>query len=68
MTLKHMHTAFIVAAVALASVCATEAFAAFRATHSALSGVALAASVASALMLVGYELRFLERCRREGIR
>ena len=68
MTLKHMHTAFIVAAVALASVCATEAFAAFQATRSALSGVALAASVASALMLVRYELRFLERCRREGIR
>jgi len=68
MTLKHVHTAFIVAAVALASVCAEQALTAFQATQSAASAVAGAASVVAALMLVRYEMRFLERCRREGIR
>lgn len=68
MTLKHMHTAFIVAAVALASVCATEAVSAFQIAHSATSALAVALSVGAAVMLVGYEMRFLARCRREGIR
>ena len=67
MSLKHVHTAFIVGATLLAAMCATQAWERFRADGSPLMAIAAAAALGAAALLVRYEIRFLERCRREGI-
>ena len=68
MSLKHVHVAFILGATLLALFCAVLAFGQFREDGAPLPGAAVAASLAAAVLLLGYESRFLRRCRREGIR
>jgi hypothetical protein len=68
MTLKHVHTVFIVAATALAALCAEEAFTAFEAMRTTGMAAATAGSLGAAVFLATYEVRFLQRSRREAIR
>jgi hypothetical protein len=68
MSLKHVHTVFILAAAGLASICAVQAFAAFQSSHAPDMAVATAGAAGAVMLLAFYEKRFLDRCRREGIR
>jgi hypothetical protein len=63
-----VHALFIGAAVLLSLLCAGQAFGAFRAHGSGLMAAAAIGATLVALVLVGYEARFLRRCREEGIR
>jgi hypothetical protein len=68
MSLKTFHLIFVATAVLMALVCATEAFAVFRSEGEAPMGVLAVAAVAGAALLVRFEVLFLRRCRREGVR
>ena len=64
MSLKHVHTAFIVAATVLAAECATQAFTMFQAERTAGLAAATAGAIGAVALLATYEARFLQRCRR----
>lgn len=68
MSLKNVHTIFIAAAVALSAWCSVLAFTAFRSDGTVTMAGAGLGAVGVALALTRYELRFLRRCRAEGIR
>ena len=68
MSLKHVHTVFIVAATALAAVCAAEAFTLFQAERTAGLAAASVTAIGAVVLLVTYEARFLRRCQRARTR
>lgn len=69
MSLKNVHVLFVVIATLLVLFCGVQAFGSYRAEGSMLTGtVAALASLGLALLLAGYERRFIRRCREEGIR
>ncbi|MGC4083576.1 MAG: hypothetical protein QM736_16055 [Vicinamibacterales bacterium] len=68
MSLKTVHLVFVTAATMLALWCGAQALQAFRATGSPTMGTAVVGAILTAGVLVGYERRFLRRCREAGIR
>jgi hypothetical protein len=67
MSLKHVHLAFVVAAMLLTTFCAVRAMAALLSGGSWMLAVATVGAVVIVALLVQYQHRFLRACREAGI-
>lgn len=67
MSLKHVHVAFVVAAMLLTLFCGFRALTALRSSGSATFALATIAALAVVVLLVRYQQRFLRACREAGI-
>lgn len=68
MSLKNFHLLFVATAVVIALFSAVQAFAAYRSEGQIAMGALAAGAVAATVLLVRFEVLFLRRCRREGVR
>jgi hypothetical protein len=68
MSLKNFHLLFVATAVLMALFCAMQAFAAYRSEGQPAMATLAAGALAATVLLVRFEVRFLRRCRREGVR
>lgn len=68
MSLKTFHLLFVVTATLMALFSAVQAFGAWRESGQGMMGAVAIGALAAAVLLVRFEMLFLKRCRREGVR
>ena len=67
MSLKHVHLAFVVAAMLLTLFCAVRAVSELRSGGSWTLGLVTVGALAAVGVLIRYQQRFLRSCREAGI-
>ena len=68
MSLKTFHLLFVVTATLMALFSAAQAFGAYREGGQGVMGVVAIGAIVAAVLLIRFEVLFLKRCRREGVR